>query len=254
MNECMKRLNVSTADNAGTGLSGAGSVETAYQDNAVRLQLQIEALRILDQGVVIYDAEDRHVYCNQTFRDFYPLSAPAFLPGRPFQDILRYSIAHGQIVEAKGREDAWIAERIANRRTAGRTSERTLLDGRVLRIVEHALPNGALMEVHTDISKQFLAEQKLSNLINGAEICSWEWNVITSEHRVNEYWAAALGYQLDELHPVSFETWRERVHPDDLEAAEAMFDNLFLDPNYLYKSEYRLRHKAASEYSHTDSG
>ncbi len=240
----MKRLNVSTADNAATGTSGAGFGDTAADESAASQLLQIEALRILEQGVVIYDADDRHVYCNQTFRDFYPLSAPAFLPGRPFQDILRYSIAQGQIVEAEGREDAWIAERIANRRTAGRTSERTLLDGRVLRIVEHPLPNGALMEVHTDISKQFLAEQKYSNLINGAEICSWEWNVITSEHHVNEYWAAVLGYQLEELRPVTFETWRERVHPDDLEGAEALFNNLFLDPNYLYKAEYRLRHKA----------
>ena len=244
MNECMKRLNVSTADNAGTGLSGAGSVDTTAQDNAVRHQLQIEALRILEQGVVIYDAEDKFVYCNQIFRDFYPLSAPAFLPGRPFQDILRYSIAHGQIVEAEGREDAWIAERIANRRTAGRTSERTMMDGRVLRIVEHALPNGALMEVHTDISKQFLAEQKLSNLINGAEICSWEWNVITSEHHVNANWAAVLGYQLEELGLVTFETWRQRVHPDDLEATEALFNKLFDDPHYAYRAEYRLRHKA----------
>ncbi len=240
----MKRLNVSTADNAGTGTSGAGSVDTATNENVASQQLQIEALHILEQGVVIYDAEDRHVYCNQIFRDFYPLSAPAFLPGRPFQDILRYSIAHGQIVEAEGREDAWIAERIAHRRTAGRTSERTLLDGRVLRIVEHALPNGALMEVHADISKQFLAEQKYSNLIDGAEICAWEWNVITSEHRVNEYWGGVLGYRLEELSPVTFETWRQRVHPDDLEATEALFNNLFADPNYLYQAEYRLRHKA----------
>ncbi len=198
---------------------------------------------MLEQGVVIYDADDRLVYCNQTIRDFYPLIATELVPGRGFQDILRDAIAQGQIVEAQGKEDAWIAERMANRRTAGRCFERTLLDGRILRVDEKILSNGALMEVHTDISKQFLAEQKYSNLINGAEICSWEWDVIASEHRVNEYWAAVLGYRLEELSPVTFKTWLERVHPDDLDATEALFNNLFVDPNYVYKAEYRLRHK-----------
>ncbi len=240
----MKRLNVSTADNAGTGTSGAGSVDSAAKEIAIRQQLQVEALHILEQGVVIYDADDRFVYCNQSFRDFYPLIASELVPGRGFQDMLRYGIAIGQFVEAQGREDAWIAERIANRHTPGRSFERTLLDGRILRVDEQLMANGALMEVHTDISKQFLAEQKYSNLINGAEICSWEWNVITSEHHVNEYWAAVLGYRLEELSPVTFETWRQRVHPDDLDATEALFNKLFEDPNYLYKAEYRLRHKA----------
>ena len=70
-------------------------------------------------------------------------------------------IADGQMVEANGREEAWIAERIANRHTDQRSFERTLLDGRILRVVEQILPNGELMEIHSDISKQFLAEQKL---------------------------------------------------------------------------------------------
>ena len=235
---------MSTADSEGTGISGAGSDDSAAKENAESHQLQAEALHMLEQGIVIYDTNDRFVYCNQSFRDFYPLIATELLPGRGFQDILRDAISHGQIVEARGREDAWIADRVANRHTVGRSFERTLLDGRILRVVEKIFPNGELMEVHTDISKQFLAEQKFSNLINGAEICSWEWNVITSEHKVNEYWAAVLGYRLEELSPVTFETWRERVHPDDLEATEALFNNLYLDPNYLYKAEYRLRHKA----------
>lgn len=199
---------------------------------------------MLDQGVVLYDANDRFVSCNPSFRDFYPMIAPALIPGQSFHDILHYAVTHGQLLEADDTEDEWVAHRIAKRRTHHGGIERTLPDGRVLRVVEQILPDGSLMEVHSDITKQFLAEQTLRNLIAAAAICTWEWNVTTQEHRVNEYWAALVGYRLEELQPVTFETWRQRVHPDDLDATEAAFNNLFTDPFSTYKAEYRLRHKA----------
>ena len=235
---------MSTAHTHGASNSDAAFLDTTANDNTAVFQIQIEALAVLEQGVVIYDADDRLVYCNHAMRAFYPLVSPALVPGRSFRDILLYAIAHGQLVEAEDSADEWVSNRIATLRTEGHSFQRTLPDGRVLRVVGQILQNGALMEVHTDITKQFLAEQKLRNQISGAEICTWEWDVTTEEHRVNEYWAALLGYRLEELSPVTFDTWRQRVHPDDIEATEALFNNLFNDPHLLYKAEYRLRHKA----------
>ncbi|MDB5658233.1 MAG: hybrid sensor histidine kinase/response regulator [Cypionkella sp.] len=206
-------------------------------------QLQSEALRLLEHGVVIYDADDRFVYCNQTFRGFYLMLSAVLVPGQTFQDILHYALAHGQLVEAQDSRDEWVSNHQISRRTNGNSFERTLADGRILRVVAQVLPDGALIEVHTDITRQFLAEQKLRNLIAGAGICTWEWNVTTREHRVNEYWAALLGYRLEELTPITFETWHHRVHPDDLVATEAAFNKLFDDHNVVYKAEYRLLHK-----------
>ncbi|MDZ4394307.1 ATP-binding protein [Cypionkella sp.] len=234
---------MSTAEDEGTDGVGAGFTGTEAEEMAAGTRVQIEALQMLEQGVVIYDADDKFIYCNQSYRDFYPLIAPALVPGQPFRDILYYAVTHGQLVEAEDCEDEWVANRLAQRRKGGSGMERTLLDGRRLRVEERILPGGALLEVHSDVTKQFLAEQKMRNLIAGAEICTWEWNVTTREHRVNEYWAALLGYRLEELSPVTFDTWRQRVHPDDLEATEALFNNLFSDPHFVYKAEYRLCHK-----------
>jgi len=239
----MKRLNVSRANNTESAAADADPIDIAAKKTTADPLFPSEILDLLEQGVVIYDDADRFVYCNQRFRDFYPLVVPALVPGNGFEDIVRYGIAHGQLVEAEDSADAWIANRLAHRRSQGHSFERTLRDGRVLRVVGQLLSNGALMETHTDITEQFLAQQKLRNLIDGAQICTWEWNVKTSEHKVNEYWAALLGYQLEELNPISFDTWLQRVHPDDLAATEAQFNASFKDRDVIYKAEYRLRHK-----------
>lgn len=239
----MKRLNVSRAESAESSIAGADPVGRAEEKPATGPLFPSEAFDLLEQGVVIYDDADRFVCCNQSFRNFYPRVAPALLPGNGFEEILRYGIAHGQLVEAEDSAEAWIAKRLAYRRSEGHSFERTLSDGRVLRVVEQILPDNALMEIHTDITEQFLAQQKLRNLIDGAQICTWEWNVKTSEHKVNEYWATLLGYRLEELSPITFDTWLQRVHPDDLAATEALFNASFEDPDVVYKAEYRLRHR-----------
>ena len=202
-----------------------------------------KALDQVEGGVVLYDAEDRFLYCNQRFHEIYPLVASATVPGRPFEETVQRAIALGQFVEAKGDATKWIANRLAHLRKGGSGFARTLSDGRMLQVVEHLLPGGERIEVHSDITELTLAKQRLRNLIDGGRICSWEWNIVTGEHMVNENWAAMLGYRLKDLMPISFDTWRLRVHPDDLAATEASFDRAMQDATVHFHSEYRLRHK-----------
>lgn len=235
----MKRLDVNGAHTSGS--DDQPQADTGIADGQLPSR---EALDLLEQGVVIFDADDRFLYCNQSYRDFYPLIGPVLVPGTSFEDILHFAIEQDQLVEAESSQDEWVVYRLAMRRKHSAGWKRMQRDGRQLWVVERLLSGGGLMEIHSDITKQYLTEQKLTNLIAGAQICTWEWNVTTQEHRVNEYWAQLLGYRLEELHPVTFETWRQRVHPDDLEATEALFNELFEDPRAVYKAEYRLRHKA----------
>ena len=182
-------------------------------------------IEILDDGVVIYDAGNRLVDCNHRFKDLYAVKTD--LPTDHQSDVPR-----------DDRSD----------------DERTLPDGRVVQMVAHPMPNGGRIEIHSEITKLKLAEQRLRNLIDGAQICNWEWNVATGEHRVNEFWAALLGFRLEELTPITFETWRLRVHPDDLAATEALFEKGMSDDTVIYRAEYRLRHKDGHWIWVLDSG
>lgn len=78
-----------------------------------RLRTAIEAL---EDGFVIYDAEDRLVLCNERYRAIYALTADVLVPGTTFETIVKEGVRRGQYAESKGREAAWIAERLAAHR------------------------------------------------------------------------------------------------------------------------------------------
>jgi diguanylate cyclase (GGDEF)-like protein/PAS domain S-box-containing protein len=104
--------------------------------------------------------------------------------------------------------------------------------------------------VHSNITARILAEQeiaqktqRLSNIIWGTGVGTWEWNVQTGEARFNKRWAELIGYTLDELAPVSVATWMKYAHPDDLAASGAALEKHFAGEIEYYECEARMRHK-----------
>lgn len=81
------------------------------------------------------------------------------------------------------------------------------------------------------------------NVINGANVGIWEWNVQTGEQTINERWAEIIGYTLDELSPVSIETWRRLVHPEDLERVDRELAETFWKTIGHYVLFFRMQHK-----------
>ncbi|MBD3314856.1 MAG: PAS domain-containing protein, partial [Chitinivibrionales bacterium] len=85
--------------------------------------------------------------------------------------------------------------------------------------------------------------RRLANIIEGTRAGTWEWNVQTGETVFNERWAEMVGYSLSELVPITVETWRNLMHPDDLSSAEALLARHFSGELPYYECEMRLRHK-----------
>lgn len=84
---------------------------------------------------------------------------------------------------------------------------------------------------------------RLANIIEGTRAGTWEWNVQTGVARFNERWAGMVGWRLSELGPLSFETWKRLVHPEDIIAAEQALARHFADPAVDYDFEGRMRHR-----------
>ncbi len=84
---------------------------------------------------------------------------------------------------------------------------------------------------------------RLSNIIEGTHIGTWEWNVHTGEVIFNERWAEIIGYNLDELAPISISTWLKYAHPDDLKQSEVILKDHFAGKIPYYEYEARMRHK-----------
>ncbi|WP_017446429.1 PAS domain S-box protein [Gayadomonas joobiniege] len=88
------------------------------------------------------------------------------------------------------------------------------------------------------------AEQKrLKNIIRGTRVGTWEWHVPTGKITINQRWASMLGYRIEELEPLSINTWYQLTHPDDIKRSDETLTTAFLRMNAYYDNEVRMRHK-----------
>lgn len=85
--------------------------------------------------------------------------------------------------------------------------------------------------------------QYVEDVINGANLGTWRWNVQTGETIFNERWANMLGYSLADLEPVSIDTWRILCHPDDLQVAGKLLQKHFKGELEHYECHCRMKHK-----------
>ena len=110
------------------------------------------AIEAIPDGFVLYDREERLMTCNQRYRDTYPKSCEAMVPGTKFEDILRFGLARGQHLDAKGREEEWLTERLAQHRNPGASVEQQLADGRWVKAQDHPTPDGGRVGLRVDIT------------------------------------------------------------------------------------------------------
>lgn len=89
-------------------------------------------------------------------------------------------------------------------------------------------------------------EFRLRTILEGTQAGTWEWNVQTGQTFFNERWAEMIGYRLDELEPVSIDTWLKFAHPDDLKRSNAKLQAHFEGAIPFYECEARLRHRDGS--------
>lgn len=143
-------------------------------------ELLQSAIDVLADAFVLFDKDERLVICNQKYLEFYAASAPAIVPGARFEDILRYGLKSGQYKDAAGREEAWIAERLAAHRAANTTLEQKLEDGRWLRVREMPTPDGGRVGIRVDITQQVesrkraeVAELRLRDAIDTVPAGFW---------------------------------------------------------------------------------
>jgi len=200
-------------------------------------------LEAIDAGFILFDPEGRLVAWNRRFCELYDMLSPLMHPGVTFETLYRYGLQQGQFPEAAGCEEEWLADRMADWTGGGAVLERTLPDGRVIQVTKRVTVGGELIATHSDITALKRAEMRLLNVIESAQLCTWEWDINTGAQRVNDRWAQILGYELAELEPITYDVWRSLVHPDDLARTEAILDSAQEDGQDLKEAEYRMRHR-----------
>ena len=88
-----------------------------------------------------------------------------------------------------------------------------------------------------------IQERKLALVIESTGLGIWEWYVQTGETILNQRWANIIGYTLEELAPLSIDTWTKHAHPDDLERSNRLLAAHWAGKTAYYAFEARIKHK-----------
>jgi signal transduction histidine kinase/ActR/RegA family two-component response regulator len=132
---------------------------SAVEAEQAKTQLSA-ALEALQDGFVIFDAKERLVLANSRYREFFPKISHLLVPGTRFEDLARAAVEAGEIADAKGCEEEWLANRIAQFRAADAMFQQHNSDGRILRYYEKPIANGGRVGLRMDVTELSTARER----------------------------------------------------------------------------------------------
>jgi diguanylate cyclase (GGDEF)-like protein/PAS domain S-box-containing protein len=203
----------------------AGQALTAAKANAERAEQAarsahatlVDALDVVPEGLAIFDPADRYVLWNQRYAELYANSRDALAPGMRFEDMLRAGLANDQYPDAKGREEAWLQERLARHALPQSTHEQQLPGDRWVRIEERRTADGGSIGVRIDITDLKRREASFRLLFEENPLPMWVADINTRELlAVNAATCRHYGYSRDQMLTMSVESLRVPEEIDTL--------------------------------------
>jgi diguanylate cyclase (GGDEF)-like protein/PAS domain S-box-containing protein len=124
------------------------------------------ALSEMSDGLAMFDAEGALVFCNEQYREFFPLTGDLRVPGTRLRDILEAVTVTGeQVGIPKGHEREWIDAVVGALHTPGEQQIK-LFDGRWLMLRTRPTEAGLALVVVSDITEIKSTEGELTTLSN----------------------------------------------------------------------------------------
>ena len=239
-----------------------GAFQDITEDKKTRLQVERSgemlraAIDALNEAFVLFDADERLVFCNDKYREVYANSADLLQDGASFESILRGNAARGRYPEAAGRVEEWVQQRLARFRHGDSTSEQQLDNGRWLKVIDRRMPDGHTVGFRVDITEIRMAtaqaqsvsvaladeRRRLRTILEGTRVGTWEWNVATGELLCNDQYQSLLGYPPVRLDSGGYAFLDSLIHPLDADDAALKMQAHLRGETPLFEHEMRLRH------------
>ena len=142
------------------GLSLAG----ALADRRIRERDQqlITAVNNMSHGIVMFDANERLVVCNDRYIEMYSLSRDVAKPGATLRDLVLHRKARGTLVRDVDEYRAALLTAIAKGEVTSWVMETP--DGRAVAVTNRPMQGGAWVATHEDVTERRRAEQRIEYL------------------------------------------------------------------------------------------
>lgn len=83
--------------------------------------------------------------------------------------------------------------------------------------------------------------ERLQFVLDGANLGSWDWDLLTNKVKFDKKWCEMLGLHPEEV-PHEILTWESRVHPSDKNQAYQDIQKHLNGENLFYENTHRMRH------------
>lgn len=135
--------------------TGQDITESVNAERALKRERNIftGVMESTSDGFALFDQEDRLVFCNSSFKKLNPDLARNIAAGMTFEEMLRDNVSNGRAVDAIGREEEYIQERLERHRNpSGEGIVSSYRDGSWLLVREQRMPDGSTLLVNTDLT------------------------------------------------------------------------------------------------------
>ncbi|WP_377830224.1 EAL domain-containing protein [Bradyrhizobium lupini] len=150
------------------------------------------AVNNMTQGLLLFDASQQLVICNQRYIEMYGLSAEIVRPGCSFHDIIAHRKAIGSFT---GDADQYVARVLRDVHVRNSMVVETS-DGRSIQIVNEPLTDGGWVATHEDITERRRIEERITHLAHYDALTDLPNRTMFHEHLRQELDLVAGGEQL----------------------------------------------------------
>jgi diguanylate cyclase (GGDEF)-like protein len=138
------------------------------QYEASRRRLMVEKQRLdtavnnISHGLLLFDADQRLVLCNERYIEMFNASREVVKPGCTLRELIQHRKDTGSF---SGDVDAHCTDFLENvrKRDAGRTTIEAS-GGRIIQLVYHAVPDGGWVTTLEDVTDQRRSEERIAHL------------------------------------------------------------------------------------------
>src|SRR5690348_10765026 len=177
-----------------TAAAARAEAERAEREARAAHARLLDAFEVVPEGLAMFDPDDRLVLCNRRYSELFS-SFGHIAPGMRFEDILRAGLGRGVYADAYGREEAWLAERLARHTCPESSHEQRYTDGTWVRVQERRTADGGSIGVRIDITELKRREASFRLLFEGSPVPMWVYDRETLRFlAVNDAAVAHYGY------------------------------------------------------------
>ena len=184
-------------DRLAAAVASAERAEYSARKAHARLR---EACEVIPEGFVLFDADDRYVMWNQRFAQLHERDGHKITTDMSLADTLRVGLENGRYPDARGREEEWLAERLARHQQPENIQEQPMPDDRWVKIIERRTADGGSVGIRVDITDLKRREASFRLLFDSHPLPMFVWDRKTFRYlAVNDAACKHYGYSREQF-------------------------------------------------------